>query len=143
MPSPAALSKTVSWQLPFGVYLLALPLGALTFLPVPEPAVATSDRESNGGPGNSKSGIGGVVNAFRGTPLLIFVCGLYFAANALYAIVVYYLQLLAGFGVTSALVINLYLSVLGIAGGLSACFTVASSVALLTASSPSSRSTSG
>ena len=75
--------ETVSWQLPFGVYLLALPLGALAFLPVPEPAVATSDRESNGGPGNSESGIGGVVNAFRGTPLLILVCGLYFAANAL------------------------------------------------------------
>jgi MFS family permease len=75
--------ETVSWQLPFGVYLLALPLGALAFLPVPEPAVATSDRESNGGPGNSESGIGGVVNAFRGTPLLIFVYGLHFAANAL------------------------------------------------------------
>ena len=56
---------------------------------------------------------------------------------------VYHLQLLAGFGMTSALVISLYLSVLGIAGGLSACFTVASSVALLTASSPSSRLASG
>lgn len=57
------------------------------------------------------------------TPLLVLVYGLFFAANALlYAIVVYYPQLLAGFGVSSTLLISLYLSVLGIAGGVSAHF---------------------
>ena len=57
------------------------------------------------------------------TPLLVLVYGLFFAANALlYAIVVYYPQLLAGFGVSSTFLISLYLSVLGIASGVSAYF---------------------
>ncbi len=54
---------------------------------------------------------------------MTLVYGLYFATNVLlYSIVVYYPQLLAEFGVSSSFVISLYLSALGIAGGLSAYF---------------------
>jgi MFS transporter, ACDE family, multidrug resistance protein len=109
---------TVSWHLPFGVYLLALPLGVLALLTVPEPGLEDKERTEG-----SEGGIRGVLGAFVATPLLLLVYGLYFATNALlYAIVVYYPQLLAGFGVSSSLLISLYLSVLGIAGGVSAYF---------------------
>lgn len=111
---------TVSWQLPFGVYLLALPLGVLAYFTVPEPTIAGGQR---GPDDSSEGGVRGVARAFVETPLLPLVYGLFFAANVLlYAIVVYYPQLLAGFGVSSSFVISLYLSVLGIAGGLSAYF---------------------
>jgi MFS family permease len=111
---------TLSWQFPFGVYLLALPLGVLASLTVPEPRIAGDQRESGD---SSDGGVRGVARAFADTPLLPLVYGLYFAANVLlYAIVVYYPQLLTGFGISSSFVISLYLSVLGIAGGLSAYF---------------------
>lgn len=117
-PLVGGILGTISWHLPFGVYLLALPLGVLAFVTVPEPTVAaTRDSEASTG------GVRGVVKVFARIPLLPLVYGLYFAANALlYAIVVYYPQLLAGFGVSSSFVISLYLSVQGLAGGLSAYF---------------------
>jgi MFS family permease len=111
---------TISWQFPFGVYLLALPLGVLAYLTVPEPTIAPERRDPED---TSEGGVRGIASLFVRTPLLVLVYGLFFAANALlYAIVVYYPQLLAGFGVSSTFLISLYLSVLGIAGGVSAYF---------------------
>ena len=73
--------------------------------------------------GRLRRGLGGVASLLVQTLLLVLVYGLFFATNALlYAIVVYYPQLLAGFGVSSTFLISLYLSVLGIAGGVSAYF---------------------
>lgn len=119
-PLVGGVLGTVSWHLPFGVYLLALPLGVLALLTVPEPMVTAARGESDNA---SEGGVRGVVNAFVQTPLLLLVYGLYFATNMLlYTIVVYYPQLLAGFGISSSFIISLYLSVLGMAGGLSAYF---------------------
>ena len=105
---------TLSWQAPFGVYLIALPLGLVAILTVPETDVGS--RETGG-----TRGIAGVADAFRQRPGLLGVYLLYFVANSLlYAIVVFYPQLLAAVGITSSLSISLYLAANGLAGGLSA-----------------------
>lgn len=107
---------TLSWQAPFGVYLIALPLGLLAVVTVPE-----TGRREDGHKPRSDAGIAGVVAVLRRRPALLSVYALYFAANAfLYSIVVFYPQLLAGVGITSSLSISLYLSANGLAGGVSA-----------------------
>ncbi|WP_424018146.1 MFS transporter, partial [Halorientalis pallida] len=128
---------TVSWQLPFGVYLIALPLGLLAVALIPEsgrPAAADGGAGDDGnagdggnpGDGNpdrddSRGGLAGVLAVVRRRPALLGVYLLYFGANALlYSIVVFYPQLLAGIGTTSSLSISLYLAANGAAGGVSA-----------------------
>jgi ACDE family multidrug resistance protein len=107
---------TLSWQAPFGVYLVALPLGALAVVTVPE--TERGGRSSDSGAG---SGIGGVLSVLRGRPAIVAVYGLYFGANALlYSIVVFYPQLLETVGITSSLSIGYYLAANGFAGGVSA-----------------------
>jgi MFS family permease len=118
-PLAGGLLGTISWHLPFGVYLVALPLGVLAYLTVPEPAM----ESDQGSEGSSASGVRGLVGVFVRTPLLFLVYGLYFATNALlYAIMIYYPQLLSGFGVSSSFIISLYLAALGLAGGVNAYF---------------------
>jgi ACDE family multidrug resistance protein len=74
----------LSWHAPFAVYLLALPLGAVAVLTVPDRALdATAPTES---PGRVR----GTLAVFRSNPLLAPVYGLFFLANLfLYAFVVY------------------------------------------------------
>jgi MFS family permease len=108
---------TLSWHGPFAVYLLALPLGVVAYLTVPEPAMATGEGVED------ESGVRAIRRVVRSTPLLLLVYGLFFVANLLlYSIVVYYPGVLATFGVESSLVISLYLSAMGTAGGVSAYY---------------------
>ena len=110
---------TLSWQAPFGVYALALPLGLLAALTVPETAAAR-----RGGASSSDSGgVRGLLEVVAAAPILLPIYGLYFAANLLlYAYVVFYPELLATVGVDSSLQISLYLAAMGLAGGTSAYF---------------------
>ena len=105
---------TLSWQAPFGVYLIALPLGLVAILTVPETTVESQEPPTETG---TASGI----TVLRQRPALLAVYLLYFVANSLlYAIVVFYPQLLEALGITSSLSISLYLAANGLAGGLSA-----------------------
>lgn len=109
---------TLSWQAPFGVYLIALPLGLLAVATVPE--TGRSGTGDGSGP-RTDGGVVGVIRVLRRRPALASVYVLYFGANAfLYCVVVFYPQLLAGLGLTSSLSISLYLSAQGVAGGVSA-----------------------
>lgn len=109
---------TLSWHGPFGIYLLALPLGVLAVATVPKPATERLERS-----GGIQATIHSLVEIIRDTPLLIPVYGLYFLTNVLlYSIVVYYPELLAGIGLTSSFSISLYLSAMGLSGGVSAYF---------------------
>ncbi|WP_336326728.1 MFS transporter [Halovenus sp. HT40] len=104
----------LTWQAPFGVYLLAVPLGLLSVFTIPEPA-------QNSGDTDSADGLAGILAVFRARPAILSVYLLYFGTNALlYSIVVFYPQLLNGLGVTSSVGISLYLSANGLAGGISA-----------------------
>ncbi|RJT08056.1 MFS transporter [Halococcus sp. IIIV-5B] len=118
-PLAGGVLGTVSWHLPFGVYVLALPLGVLAYVTVPEPAMAAAPDDGD----RSADGMRGIARVFLDTPVLPFVYGLYFATNALlYTITIYYPQLLSGFGISSSFTISLYLAALGVAGGASAYF---------------------
>jgi len=106
---------TLSWQAPFGVYLIALPLGMVAILTVPETGQRDSVSQSE------SAGPGGVMSVFRSRPGLLSVYLLYFGANALlYNIIVFYPQLLSTLGITSSFSISLYLAANGLAGGISA-----------------------
>jgi len=106
---------TLSWHGPFGVYLLALPLGIVAAVTVPEPARSRSERD--------EGDIAALRRTLRTHPLLALVYALYFATNLLlYAIVVYYPRALATVGVDSSLSISLYLAAMGAAGGVSAYY---------------------
>lgn len=106
---------TISWQAPFGVYLIALPLGLLAVLTVPE----TARRED--GSSDPGSGVGAIIEGFRNQPAILLVYLLYFGTNVLiYVIVVFFPQLLGTVGITSSLTISFYLGGNGLAGGISA-----------------------
>jgi len=119
---------TLSWQAPFGVYLVAIPLGLLAVVTIPETGgenrsaqSESTDEDQSTDRSTSAGGIAGIAAVFRERPALLAVYLLYFAANALlYSIVVFYPQLLAQLGITSSLSISLYLAANGLAGGISA-----------------------
>lgn len=101
----------ISWQFPFAVYLVAVPLGIVALWAIPE--------TGRGVDGSSEGGAKRALGAIRRRPALAAVYLLYFGANALlYTIVVYYPQLLEDIGVESAFGIGLYLSASGISGGI-------------------------
>jgi len=152
----------VSWQAPFAVYLVAVPLGLVAAVTVPEIARGsrdTGDRGdgSDGGDGDGSDGDGNdggngsdgdgsngddgdgptgrragaagrlragltdIVAVVRARPGLLGVYLLYFGTNALlYAIIVFYPQLLATLGLGASTTISLYLAANGAAGGISA-----------------------
>ncbi|MDS0474496.1 MFS transporter [Natrinema sp. 1APR25-10V2] len=123
-PLIGGAAGTLAWNLPFGVYLVALPLGALAAVTIPETRSvdgAAGRADGSGTASDDPSGVSTVLAVFRRQPGLPLVYLLYFGANALlYAIVVFYPQLLAGIGVTASLEISLYLAANGAAGGISA-----------------------
>ncbi|MFB6114397.1 MAG: MFS transporter [Halodesulfurarchaeum sp.] len=109
---------TLSWHGPFGIYLLALPLGLIAVATVPEPAQKRLERSET-----VPAAVQTLGRIIRDTPLLIPVYGLYFLTNVLlYSIIVYYPEFLAGMGLTSSFSISLYLSAMGLSGGVSAYF---------------------
>jgi len=124
-PLIGGAAGTLAWNLPFGVYLVALPLGALAAVTIPETRSVGDDAgraaDGSGTASDDPSGVSAVLAVFRRQPGLPLVYLLYFGANALlYTIVVFYPQLLAGIGVTASLEISLYLAANGAAGGVSA-----------------------
>ena len=115
---------TLAWNLPFGVYLVALPLGLVAAATIPE-THAQHDAAANGSDGadtpDLRARVTATVAVFRRRPGLLPVYLLYFGANALlYVVVVFYPQFLPAVGVTSSFPISLYLAANGVAGGVAA-----------------------
>ena len=114
----------VSWQFPFAVYLVAAPLGLVALAVLPETgcgadAGGRSDASDDGAGADAAAALA----VLRRRPALAAVYLLYFGANALlYAIVVFYPQLLGGLGVETAFGVGLYLSANGVAGGVTGAY---------------------
>ena len=105
---------TVSWRLPFAVYMVAIPIGLLAIAAVPEPIIQHRD-----GP-DSQSGMS-VWTIFRKTPVLLIIYGLMFFTNLLlYALVIFLPQLLEGFGISSTFRISQFITTMTAAGGVTA-----------------------
>ncbi|TMT86653.1 MFS transporter [Haloterrigena sp. H1] len=122
-PLVGGAAGAIAWNLPFGIYLVALPLGVVAALTIPETDPGDDTRAATDGSGNQDEtgDVASVLAVFRDRPALPLVYLLYFGANALlYVIVVFYPQFLAGIDVTDSLQISLYLAANGAAGGVSA-----------------------
>ncbi|MFO8033679.1 MAG: MFS transporter [Candidatus Bipolaricaulota bacterium] len=99
----------ISWQLPFGVYLVGIPLGLLALVYMP-------DIEPRG-----EDGDGTVLSILRSRPVLFLIYGLMLLLNALqYAIVIYLPERLGGVGITTSFQVSLFLATMAVAGGITA-----------------------
>ena len=124
-PLLGGAAGTLSWNAPFAVYLVALPLGMVAVLTIPARATATSTATSETDTSEStpslRDRLAGTVAILGQTPALLAVYLLYFTANVLlYAVVVFYPQFLPAVGIESSFAISLYLAANGAAGGVSA-----------------------
>ena len=135
-PLVGGAAGTVTWNLPFAVYLVALPLGLVALLTVPEPATGTKtptasdDAEPTASddsqtttetPTTLRERLAATAAIVGARPQLLAVYLLYFTANTLlYVVVVFYPQFLDGVGVDSSAAISLYLAANGAAGGVTA-----------------------
>jgi ACDE family multidrug resistance protein len=100
-----------SWRLPFAVYMLAIPIGLLAMVAVPEPVI---QHQASPAPNTNIS----VFRLFRENPVLMIIYGLMFFGNILlYAIVIFLPQLLERFGITNTFRIGLFITAMtGTAG---------------------------
>ncbi len=102
----------VSWHLPFGVYLVALPLALFCIFLLPDENVNNklSDKDS-------------VFAIFRRKPVVYVIYGLMFLANVfLYVIVVFIPQLLELYGIKNPFYVSLFLAAMGTTAALAAFF---------------------
>ncbi|WP_262180267.1 MFS transporter [Haloarcula laminariae] len=120
-PLVGGAAGAVAWNLPFGVYFVAVPLGLVAVLTIPETRDGAADGDGSDASAALPARVRATLAVFRRQPALLPVYLLYFGANALlYAIVVFYPQFLPEVGVSSSLAISLYLAANGTAGGVSA-----------------------
>lgn len=99
----------VSWQLPFAVYLVGVPLGLLTLVYMPEVKKGTGD-----------SG-GSVRSIVRGSPVLFAIyAAMLVTMLLLYVNVIYMPQLLNAAGIPSTFYVGLFLAAMGLAAAASA-----------------------
>jgi MFS family permease len=120
-PLVGGAAGTVAWNLPFGVYLVAPPLGLVAVLTVPETRSGPGTADGDGESAPLTERVRSTLAVFGRHPPLAFVYLLYFGANVLlYAVVVFYPQFLPAVGIRSSFAISLYLAANGAAGGVSA-----------------------
>ncbi len=94
---------SVSWRLPFAVYMVAIPIGLAAIAALPEPATGHPKGLQ---PHHTTS----VSEIFRTSPVLFIIYGLTFSGSLLlYSIVVFLPQLLEGFGITNTFRIGLFI----------------------------------
>jgi MFS family permease len=105
---------SISWRLPFAVYMVAIPLALLAVAAVPEPSV-NAQKDAKPRIGTS------VLQIFREKPVLLIIYGLIFSGSLLlYSIVVFLPQLLEGYGITSTFRIGLFIVAMTGSGALTA-----------------------
>ncbi len=98
---------TISWHLPFGVYLMALPLGLLALVLMPDVERVIGEDE------------GSIFTVFREKTVLFGIYGFMLLTNLLlYANVVYLPEVLEGVGVTSTFRVGLFLTAMGVSAGI-------------------------
>lgn len=105
---------SVSWRLPFAVYLVAIPIGLLAIAAVPEPVVHPKN-------GQGSQGDQSVLQIFRKQPVLFIIYGLiFFGSLLLYSIVIFLPQRLESFGITSSFHIGLFIVAMTASGAVTA-----------------------
>jgi MFS family permease len=105
---------SLSWRFPFAVYMVAIPIGLLALVAVPEPVIPHQGAAD----AQTSTSVGRI---FRERPVLFVIYGLIFCANLLlYSIVVFLPQLLEGHGIDSTFRIGLFITAMTAAAGMTA-----------------------
>ncbi|MBE0429059.1 MAG: MFS transporter [Thermoleophilia bacterium] len=105
-PLVGGAAGLIAWYLPFGVYLLGVPLGIAALLVVPDLRIAP-----HGLAGPAKTG------RYRFRPMLLLPYLLMFITNILlYGVVVFFPQRLSQFGIRNTLAVGLFLVVAPLCG---------------------------
>jgi MFS transporter, ACDE family, multidrug resistance protein len=100
---------TISWHMPFGVYLLAVPLGFLALALMPNIERVITKRERS------------VISIFRENIVLAAIYTFMLLVNLLlYVNIVYLPEILEPLGITSSFQVSLFFAAMGIAGGTTA-----------------------
>ncbi|MGV9169540.1 MAG: MFS transporter [Promethearchaeia archaeon] len=100
---------TISWHMPFSVYLLAIPLGMLALAYMPNIERATTGREES------------VFSIFQENIVLIGIYAFMLLVHLLlYMNVIYIPEIINELGITSSFQVSLFLAVMGLAGGTTA-----------------------
>jgi MFS family permease len=103
---------TVSWNLPFAVYMLAIPIGLSAIAAIPE---STAHHQSGIESDNKMS----VFMVLRENPVILIINGLMFTGNILlYAIVIFLPQILEDFGITGTFHIGLFITTMTTSAGI-------------------------
>ncbi len=113
-PLIGGLLGTISWHLPFGVYMIGVPMGLVSYFTVPEIRDTHQRRGKEGQP---------IWHTLREKPVLLVIYGLMFTTYLfLYMNIIYLPGMLEKFGVTNSFHISLFLAVLGFSAGTMAIF---------------------
>jgi MFS family permease len=105
---------SISWRLPFAVYMVAIPIGLLAIAAVPEPIA-----HHQSGPNSQRST--SILTIFRKNPVLFIIYGVtFFGSLLLYSIVVFLPQLLESFGISSTFRIGLFITAMTASAGVTA-----------------------
>ncbi len=95
-----------SWHLPFGVYLVGIPLGVIVLVTIPDVKKVTRDKYS-------------LATVFKENPLLFGIYGLMFLQVVLlYGVVVFLPQLLGTLTMSHPFTISLFITAIGISTGI-------------------------
>ncbi len=101
---------SLSWHLPFAVYLLGIPLALLALITVPE---THPEKPRNAGEEGS------LLRVFRGNPILFVIYGfMFWTFVLLYVAVVFVPQLLGEIGISNPFHIGLFITVMALSAGL-------------------------
>ncbi|MEU3554278.1 MFS transporter [Streptomyces fragilis] len=100
----------ISWHLPFGIYLVGVPLGIATALMLPR-------TKPTGSAGTAGPGLGAWAMLRRYRLLLVWYALQFCASLLMYALVVFVPDRLSGFGVEDPLLVSLY--TVGMSGAMS------------------------
>jgi len=108
-----------SWHLPFVAYLIGFPIALVAFLATPETNRSTDHPAVDVMKNKQES----TFNIFRSMPILFLPYGLVFVGNILlYAIIVFMPKLVEQFGITSSFYVGMFISTVGLAGGITSLF---------------------
>jgi ACDE family multidrug resistance protein len=101
---------TFSWQLPFAVYLIGIPLGILVAFTIPETGKVKPQKEEKQS---------SLIEILKGKPILFLIYGLTFLSMALlYVILIFLPQRLAEIGISNPFYISVFFSVMGVSMGI-------------------------
>jgi ACDE family multidrug resistance protein len=108
----------LSWHLPFVVYLISWPIAIMAFFAIPETHGSMRQPIQNAMDNHEST-----TKIIKSVPILFLPYGFIFIGNILlYALVVFMPKLIGQFGITSSFFVGAFISISGLAAGITSLF---------------------